>query len=590
MRAIIIAALITLILAAAAPHAEEARSYVVVGNEAPYPIIAEVMHRLEGTLAEVPVLPGEEARITVAPGNYILGIRPAVPFYYVDLPATPEILIRNPYVIVPIELGPGEEYAYTYTLGNITGTGAGIVVLRSALNISALTIDDSVFIRTGSFPDSEGNYYRAIIMIGEGNHTFFTVFNEEEPVLCLMKYRLGLSISPGDELVIDIPRNLGRYVVPINITNELSEQVTVDIIALPSNAVTEPSRDAWAIAYMPSRKVTVPADSSTVINACIGRYRVRAWGMNSPENISLETWLDINDSSETVVITVPSSMGGGALTIKPGECVAAVNVSGEGINVSLRDEEVVTMLLSPGEYVVSAELGECGIINAPERFVTEVSLGVGDDVVVEVPPPPARLTIGNDVDYELVVSIVNSSGGMVHAITLRPSSLSVLEVWPGNYTVIANPLTRPGYYVGPISGLKWEASVSLGWGDRAVLSAEPSASSVLEIVGPPGAEVFLKWGTSSARYTIPPGGVLRLLAAPVTYNISSCPNDIFHSCWSTTTDPSGMARVVVEYGLRPDTVAGTVIAIAAVAVTAYFVVRRRGWSRRTRQGVTEAPP
>ncbi len=589
MRAVVIAALITLILAAA-PYAEEAKSYVIVANDAPYPIIAEVMHRLEGTLAEVPVLPGEEARITVAPGNYVLGVRPAVPFYYVNLPASPEILIRNPYVIVPIELGPGDEYAYTYTLGNIAGTGAGIVVLRSALNISVLVIDNSVFVRPGSFSDGEGKYYRAIIMIGEGNHTFSAVFNEEEPVLCLMKYRLGLSISPGDELIIDIPRNLGRYVVPINITNELSEQVTVDIIALPSNAVTEPSRDAWAIAYMPSRKVTVPVGSSTIINACIGRYRVKAWGMNSPRNISLETRLSINDSSETVVITVPNSLGGGALTIKPGECIAAVNVRGEGINVSLRDGEVVTMLLPPGEYVVSAELGECGIINAPERFVTEVSLGVGDDVVVEAPPPPARLTIGNGVDYELVVSIVNSSGGMAHAITLPPSSQSVLDVWPGNYTVIANPLTRPDYYVGPISGLKWEARMSLGWGDDAVLKAEPSASSVLEIVGPPGAEVFLEWGTSSARYTIPPSGVLRLSAAPVTYNISSCPNDIFHSCWSTTTHLSGVARVMIEYGLRPDTVAGTVMTVAAVAVAAYFIVRRRGWSRRTRQGVMEAPP
>ena len=514
-----------------------------------------------------------------------------MPFYFVDLPVTPDVLLRNPYVIVPISLRPGNEYTYTYTLGDIADTGTGIVVLKSVLNVSALTIDDDVFVRTGSFPDGKGNYYRAIFMIGEGNHTFFTAFSEEEPVMCLMKYRLELSVSSGDELIINIPQNLSRYLVPINISNSLSEQVTVEIIALSSNAMTGSHvRRADSIAYMLSRKVTLQPGSSTVINACVGRYQVKAWGMNSPENISLVTWLNISNSSGAVTITVPSSMRGGALIIKRRECVTAINVSGEGIRLSVHGRDNITMLLPPGEYIVAAELGRCGIINAPEQFATEVLVRLGEGVIVDIPPRPAKVTISNGVDYELVVSIMNSSGGMVHAITLPPSSQSVLEVWPGNYSIVANPFTRPTYYVGPISWLRWEESVSLGWGDSTVLRAEPSASSILEIVGPPGAEVFLDWGTSSTRYVIPPEGVIRLLAAPVTYNITSCPGDSFHSCWSTTINLSGEARVVVEYGLRLDTVGGVTIVAATVAAAAYLVMRKRVWPRRTRQGVTEAPP
>ncbi len=591
MRTIAIATIIVFILAATFLHAEETESYVDVTNEAPYPVIAEVFQRAIGMVAKATVLPGDVARISLPAGNYILSVRPVMPFYFVGLSPTPQVLLRNPYIIVPLSLEPGETYSFTYTLGNLTQAGAGLVVLKSVLDISVFIVDDSTIVTAGKFSARGRIYAGAIFMVSEGNHTFFAVFNQEEPILCLMKYRLQLGIKAGDELVIDIPQNLGKYVVPINMTNELGEPVDVEVIALSSNTVTETySRTGESIAYMLTRQITVPANSSVVIDACFGRYWIRAWGMNSPRNITLETRLNITDSSQKVVITVPDSMGGGALTIRPGECVAAINISGEGISMGLRREDNITLLLPPGEYLVTAELGKCGIINAPEYFVAEASVGLGDDLVVEAPPSPARLAIGNGVDYELVVSIVNSTGCLVHAITLPPTSSSVLEVWPGNYTVIANPFTRPDYYVGPLSGLRWEAKVSLGWGDETFIDARPSASYVLEVVGPPGAEVFLEWGTSSARYLIPPDGVLRLSAAPATYSISSCPGDVFHSCWSTTIDLSDKASVVVVYGLRPDTVAGTMIAIAAVAAAVYLVIRRRGWPRRTRRGVTEAPP
>lgn len=575
MRAIIAAILLALFLATI-PQAEEAKSYVVVANNAPYPIIAEVHHRFEGTVARVPIHPGEEARLTLSPGNYMLSVRPAVPFYFVGLSLAPGVLLQNPYLIVPIGLGAGERYVYTYTLSNLTQAKAGLLVLKSALNITALIVDDQINVKAGAFPADDENHYTAIFMFGEGNHTILATFSEERPILCLMKYKLNIRIRTGDMLVVDIPQNPNRYVKPINITNKLSKPVLVGVHALSSDAMTESYAQAERMtAYTLSRELMVSANSGVVINACIGRYRIKAWGINSPKEISLETWLNITDSSDGFTVTVPDSLGGGALTIRPAECVTAVNVSGEDISLRLRGGEDTTLLLPPGEYLVSAEISRCGIINEPDNYATKVSAGLGDDLVVEVPPLHANLTITNSVDYELVVSIVNPAGGLVHATTIPPSSQVLIEVWPGNYTIIAHPFARPEYYVGPVSSLRWETSVLLEEGDSVVVVAEPSAHSMLEVEGPPGAKVLLAWGTSSASYLIPPGGVLRLSAAPTIYNISSCPGDVFHACWSTTVNLSGEARVIVRYGLRLETVAGTALIVVAAVAVAYLVMRRR---------------
>lgn len=143
-------------------------------------------------------------------------------------------------------------------------------------------------------------------------------------------------------------------------------------------------------------------------------------------------------------------------------------------------------------------------------------------------------------------------------------------------------------YMGPLSGLRWESLIPLIPGEEAVLDTVPSADATLSVAGPPGADVVIGWGTSSAKYVVPPDGVLEPGAAPSAYSIRSCPADMLHSCWSVAVNASGTVRLVIHYGLKADSLAAILVGASATSLPAYLLVRR--YLTRTGREVRGSPP
>ncbi|GEM_PF-5028782 len=578
-------ALITLSLIAQGPYGN-GDSHLVITNEAPYPIIASVLRQGELVLKE-PLLPGGEMSLSIEPGSYILHLRPAIP-YYIELNISEGVLLQNPYMVIPIDLSPGETQEYAYGVGNLSKAQAGMIVIRSPLNITDLWLDNTKISLLGNHLTNH-SAYRAVIVVSSGTHEIGAVLTGVEPFLCALTHRMNLNIEPGEILVLDIPPDISRYIKNVTITNYLSKTVHLQITAKPLETAYWDGTDMPAPiqASIVNRYIDIPAHSSISIRACLGDYIIRAWGMNSPKEIAVRARLIVNASTQGANIYIPQSLGVSALLIQPTDCVTEVIVSGKEISVSLPGNESALLLLHAGEYKVTALLRECGVINEAKKYVAWERLRLGEEKVFAV-PKASEVLIRNDANYEVIFSITNSGGGLVHAEILPARSSTLVDVWPGNYTVVANPARKPTNYVGPLSGLRWVSRAELLPGRRTVLEIKPSPEAVIEIRGPPGARVVISWGTSSATYTIPPNGTLKLWAAAVSYSVISCPTDIFHDCWETVIDAVKSSKVVIHYGIKVGTIVCVALAASGTGFLTYLVVKRI--FRRTGREGTETPP